>query len=77
MCKLNDGVVSLLTLYRSGEVPLMLEFENKKYILKEDFYIQSNVSPVGDGLVGVNAVSERRFNAQNEESSLSFEVSLF
>jgi hypothetical protein len=55
----------------------MLEFENKKYILKEDFYIQSNVSPVGDGLVGVNAVSERRFNAQNEESSLSFEVSLF
>jgi hypothetical protein len=52
----------------------MLEFEKKKYILKEDFYIQSNVSLMGDG---VDAVSERRFNALNEESTLSFEVSLY
>ncbi|EKM83793.1 hypothetical protein AGABI1DRAFT_124120 [Agaricus bisporus var. burnettii JB137-S8] len=58
----------------SSEVPLMLEFGSKKYILKEDFYTQSNASPVEDGSVDVSAISERRFNPQNEESSLSFEV---
>lgn len=68
----------LLTLFRSpasSEVPLMLEFGSNKYILKEDFYTQSNASPVEDGSVDVSAISERRFDPQNEESSLSFEVS--
>lgn len=74
----DNAVQLLIILCRSSvpdEVPLMFEYESKKYILREDFYIQSNALPVKDELVPVSAVSERRFNSQNGESFLSYEVS--
>jgi len=57
-----------------GEVPSMFEHEKKKYILKEDFYVQSNTLPVtAEGSV-IHVVSERRFDPQSDESYLTYEI---
>lgn len=54
----------------------MLEHERQHYILKEDFFIQSNSFPVNAKSedIPINVTSERRFDPQSSESYLSYEV---
>ncbi len=59
------------------QVPLTFEHEDKQYILKEDFYVQSDTLPVKGEDLAVTIVSERRFDPQNEESYLTYEVSCY
>ncbi|KAF9452673.1 hypothetical protein P691DRAFT_803792 [Macrolepiota fuliginosa MF-IS2] len=56
------------------EVPSMFEHGKKKYILKEDFYVQSNTLPVTTKGSVIHVVSERRFDPQSDESYLTYEV---
>jgi len=57
------------------EAPLVIEHERKQYILKEDFFVQSDALPVKGEDPTVVSISERRFDPQSEESHLAFEIS--
>lgn len=60
---------------RTPETPLVLEHETRQYVLKEDTFFQSTVSPIEPQGHLVSTTRERRLDHQSSEPYISYEVS--
>ncbi|KXN89928.1 hypothetical protein AN958_04932 [Leucoagaricus sp. SymC.cos] len=70
--ELSDLIQKSALPFRS-DAPLMFEHEKQQYILKEDFFFQSNSLLINPEDPSVHATSERRYKPQTSESYLSYE----